>query len=377
METKNNLQEILMNLESDEGRKAFVSSDYFKFPKAEVYPVIKDFSDNGNFELAGYIARNADLFYEASVLYEKAGLLGDAADLAKRAGMKEKALELYEKCTPEYPFYFDYAGKIAEEMGMNEKAIEFYLKGYIESENRSYERDLKKLSKMIQPNESLKKIAHKGIKSLVKKNAFDSAINLAKEWDINEFNFIYKKAAKFYEKTKDKYKAIEYNEKIGNFQKIMELEAKDKNFLGAGRAAEQLGDLENAIKFYIKGEYFPSAAEVERRKGNFTEAIDFYVKAMDKNKFNKDYPKKAAQVALEAGMNEVALDFFEKGEEFCEAVNLAKKLGYSDKVNKMYKLALNKCEANTNFKEAERIAIEAGFQDKADFYKELNKLRRF
>ncbi|MCX6750167.1 MAG: hypothetical protein NTZ83_01800, partial [Candidatus Pacearchaeota archaeon] len=162
-----------------------------------------------------------------------------------------------------------------------------------------------------------------------------------------------------------------------NFQKIMELEAKDKNFLGAGRAAEQLGDLEKAIKFYLKGEYFPSAAEVERRKGNFTEAIDFYVKAMDKNKFDKDCPKKAALVALEAGMNEVALDFFGKGEEFCEAANLAKKLGYSDKVNELYKLALNKCESNANFKEAERIAIEAGFQDKAEFYRELNKLRRF
>ena len=346
METKNNLQEILMNLESDESRKAFVSSDYFKFPKAEVYPVIKDFSDKGNFELAGYIARSADLFYEASVLYEKAGLLSDAADLAKR-------------------------------VGMNEKAMEFYLKGYIESGNHSYEKDLKKLSKMVQPNESLKKIAHKGIKSLVKKNAFHSAINLAKEWDIDEFNFIYKKAAKFYEKTKDKYKAIEYNEKIGNFQKIMELEAKDKNFLRAGRAAEELGDLEKAIKFYVKGEDFSDAAEVERKKGNFTDAIDFYTKAMDKHKFDKEYPKKAALVALEAGMNEVALDFFEKGEEFCEAANLAKKLGYSDKVNEMYKLALNKCESNADFKEAEKIAIEAGFQDKADFYKELNKLRRF
>lgn len=370
-----------MSFESDKGRESFISSDQFDFKNEEIYPLIREFSEQGNYAIAADLAKRANSFYDASVLYEKMGNFSQAAEYAKQVGMKEKALELYEKG---HSVYFPDAGEIAEEIGMPEKALEFYVKNVIGGARYGVNEKIEKLLRNhfdYKFPESLEGVVNEGIKLHVEEGSFSFAIDIAKKFGYSELDNLYELAAKNCEEQENFSKAVEYYKEINENEKVIELEEKQGYFFSAARVAEEIGDFDRAVEFCLKQKcpkdrLFSDAAEIERKRGNFAESIDFYIEAIENSEVPEFYSKKLAEVALEAGQKRTACNFFEKGKEFYKSAKLAKELNLHERLENLYKLALNKAESSGNFKEAEEISIDAGFEDKIEFYKNLNKPRK-
>jgi tetratricopeptide (TPR) repeat protein len=148
MEVNNRLEKILSAFESDEGRKNFVNSKAIsKFDKNELYEMINSYSENLP-EISARIASKMEMYDVALSMYEKSGEISEAADVAKKAGMKHKAIELYES-RKDYSFYFGYAADIAEEIGMIERARDLYLQKYLDSCDFRDKKKLKSYQKIL------------------------------------------------------------------------------------------------------------------------------------------------------------------------------------------------------------------------------------
>ena len=123
---KIDLEQILIGLSSDEARARAISKLIRKgdLPIPKISWVIEYYEKAGRFYDAADIALKAGMNERAVEDYEKAGRFDDAASVALEAGMKERAEQLYQRAVEVYEKAgrFDDAASVALKAGMNERA---------------------------------------------------------------------------------------------------------------------------------------------------------------------------------------------------------------------------------------------------------------
>jgi len=205
-------------------------------------------------EQAARLAEKLGLFEKALGIYEKAGCLGEAAKVARRLGQKDKSQQLYkqaidraEKWGREHTHYykkyqeiteFIQAGDLALESGDIDRAIALYRTG----RNTKKALDIAKKKKKI---ETVVEILSS------EPDNFEEAARFAERNGRNEIaERLYGEALKFYE---SRYKSSEASENAARVAKKLGLEEKaDAHYRSAMSLAENDGEWRRAYRVAVK-----------------------------------------------------------------------------------------------------------------------------
>ncbi len=278
--------------------------------------------------------------------YEKEGKLEDAAKCAEKAGLSERANELYFKVLKYYEEkgWHENAAGIAGKLGLTEKEKELYLKALESYEIEERYENAVRIADKLSLAEKSKEIYAKIMRQSESEGKYEEAAKIAVE------------KLGLSEKAKQLYlKAIDSYEEKG----MQEHVTKDTGmYEHAARIAEQHELFERAILLYEK------AAE---------KAIEHYDKHGERGRLFW----KAGEIAEKRGLAEKAKGLYEKSIEDKEKSSYSTHQVAEKAQQKLgVERALLVYERNCEFKNALELAEEYRLLEKAELYKAIIALPR-
>ncbi|MFA5141571.1 MAG: hypothetical protein WC471_01210 [Candidatus Woesearchaeota archaeon] len=298
---------------------------------------------------AAEIAEKAGLTDKAIDIYVKKGNFEDAAKVAYKAGDYKRAEELHNKALANCLKNKDIksAIHIARELRLPEKIVEIYEKAgmLLEAARATLPGHITEMQGDIKKTE----IYHGG--------RYGSVV-LQDGKRVTEKSDLEKKGEEMYKKL------------------IEEYEAKG-DFINAAKLAEEAGIIDanfthRAITDYSKAKKWHFGAETAERAGLAALAQELYKKAIEKNRHCENKCEIAARCAREIGQLELAVQIFEENEHYHQAFEIAKEEGLTEKLKELYPKLIDQEERDAKrskssygFAYAGKLAKEAGLDKRA------------
>jgi len=292
-----------------------------------------------------HVINAIDFFEKRGEKIKYATILIDAAELAKKAGMEEKAKQLYDKAIKmeQRKGNTNYAARIAKKAGSTEKTKELFLKDSEEKE---------------------------------KKEDYHGAAESAEEAGMQE------KATQLYVKAINNYEAGDYGFRDEYILRII-----DEITKKAGMEDQKQNLYEKTIESYkkrwntIPGRGYGDAARFAKEAGMPNLAEELSLEAIEKYLEDDNYLKAidlAEEICgiktLENKVKKKIIEEIQKYRGNKDAARFAKEAGMPNLAKDLYLESMKGFESNGWFKSAAESAEEAGMPNKAKIYRELIKI---